>query len=58
MALARMLRIKWPDIGAVFIARQENRRIADGIGTFLPLPLDPQVLQQAVAGLLTARDQS
>lgn len=44
--IARVLRLKRPDISAIFIARPEDRRFADGIGTFLPLPLDPQALQQ------------
>lgn len=54
-ALALMLKHKRRGIKAVFVARSENRAYVDGAGEFLPKPLDPPLLVDTVARLLTVR---
>ena len=53
-ALARMLRYKRQGIRTVFVARPENQVHAEGEGEFLQMPLNPYVLIDTVARLLTA----
>jgi DNA-binding response OmpR family regulator len=39
VALARMLKLKRPDVKILFLALPENRKHAEGMGEFLPMPL-------------------
>ena len=52
VALARMVRVKRPDTKVVFIAREEFAPHAEGLGVFLPRPLDPTALAEVVGRLL------
>jgi DNA-binding NtrC family response regulator len=52
VALARMLRIKRPGVKVVFIARTENEPHTEGLGVFLPRPLNPDILAATVTRLL------
>jgi DNA-binding NtrC family response regulator len=53
-ALARMLRLKRPDLKVVFLALSINQEYTDGLGEFMSMPVDPHVLVDAVARALTA----
>lgn len=55
VALAQMVRSKQQSIQALFIGRPENQHYTDGVGIFLPVPLDPQALVDAADRLLSAR---
>lgn len=59
VALVRMLRHNLlRDIGVVFVGRSENERyLDDGAGEFVSHPIDATVLINAVARVLTERDQ-
>ena len=46
IALARMMLIKRADVRTVFIARAMFEPHAEGVGTFLPVPLDPSALRR------------
>jgi DNA-binding NtrC family response regulator len=56
VALARMLRHNVPrDIKVVFVGRPENRRhVDDGQGEFIPHPISPRALVDAVGRTLAA----
>jgi DNA-binding NtrC family response regulator len=54
IALARMMKVKRPGLLAVFVASLEDRPHTEGIGDFLPTPLDSQALVEIVGRLLTA----
>ena len=57
VALARMLMVKQPNIKVLFAARGEHRHHTETItGAFLPLPLDPEALVDAVGRLLAEPD--
>ena len=56
VALARMVRVKRPDIKVVFVAREENAPHTEGLGVFLRRPLNPDILVATVGGLLVVRD--
>jgi hypothetical protein len=43
-----MLRLKHPTIQAVFVAIPENEPHTRDVGVFLPMPLDPPALVEAV----------
>jgi DNA-binding NtrC family response regulator len=49
VALTRMVKSKRPGVQILFLALPENRKHAEGIGEFLPMPLDPYLLVDAVA---------
>ncbi len=51
-ALARMVRLRQAAVKIVFIARGENREYATELGEFLPIPLNPEALVDAVGKLL------
>jgi hypothetical protein len=51
-----MVKSKRPGVQILFLALPENRKHAEGIGEFLPMPLDPYLLVDAVGRLLTAPD--
>jgi CheY-like chemotaxis protein len=55
VALAQMVRAKQRSIRALFIGRPENQHHTEGVGQFLPVPLDPQALVDAADRLLSAR---
>ena len=55
VALARMLMVKRPCVKTVFVAQPENEEHADGVGEFLPSPMDPLHLTDVVARLLMVR---
>ncbi len=54
VALARMLRHNaLRDIGVVFVGRSENERyLDDGVGEFVPHPVDPKALIGAIGRML------
>ena len=56
VALALMVRVKRPGTKVVFIAREENEPHTEGLGVFLPMPLNPDVLVATVSRLLSTRD--
>jgi DNA-binding NtrC family response regulator len=56
VALARMIKRKRPDVQVLFLALVENREHTEGLGEFLPMPIDPYLLLDAVGRLLTASD--
>ena len=53
-ALARMLPVKRREIRVVFVALPENQVHAESEGEFVPMPLNPYILVDTVARLLTA----
>jgi DNA-binding NtrC family response regulator len=55
VALARMVRVKRPSLKVLFLALQENRKHAEAMGEFLPMPIDPYLLVDAVGRLLKSR---
>jgi len=57
VALARMVRVKWPGTKVVFIARMENAPHTEGLGVFLPMPLNPELLVATVSRLLVTREE-
>jgi hypothetical protein len=54
VALARMVRIKMPGTRVVFVARAEYESHAEGLGVFLPMPLNPDILVATVSRLLAS----
>ena len=56
VALARMVRVKRPGTKVVFVAREEYALCAEGLGVFLPRPLNPYIFVATVGGLLVPRD--
>ena len=56
VALARMVRMKRPGTKVLFVAREEYAPHAEGLGVFLPRPLNPDVFVATVSRLLVARD--
>ena len=56
IALARIIRLKRPNTKVVFVAREENAPYTEGLGVFLPMPLNPDVLVATVSRLLSTRD--
>jgi DNA-binding LytR/AlgR family response regulator len=56
VALARMIRVKRPGTKVVFVAREEYAPQAEGLGVFLPRPLNPFIFVATVGRLLVARD--
>jgi len=55
VALARMVRHKRPSVRTVLVCQLENgRHVADGVGEFLPHPVDLPVLVDAVSRHLSA----
>ena len=52
VALAQMVQAKQRSIQAIFIGRPENHHHTKGVGVFLPVPLDPQVLGDTTNRLL------
>jgi hypothetical protein len=55
VALAQMVQAKQQSIRALFIGRPENKHHTEGVGVFLPVPLDPQALVDTTNRLLSAR---
>jgi DNA-binding NtrC family response regulator len=56
VALARMVRMKRPGTKVLFVAREEYAPHAEGLGVFLPRPLNPDIFVATVSRLLVARD--
>lgn len=54
IALARLVRYKRPSVKVVFVGQPENRCLVDGVGDFLPQPVDLQAVVDAVGGHLVA----
>jgi DNA-binding NtrC family response regulator len=52
VALARMTRVKRSGLKVVFTALPEYARYAEGLGPFLPMPVDLADLLEVVGGLL------
>ena len=52
VALARMVAVKRPGVKTVFIAESEYQPYIEGVGEFLPLPLNHHHLVDVVARLL------
>ncbi len=48
VALAHMLRNKLHPVRFVFVGPRKNRGYVDGLGEFVPHPLDPQAVVEAV----------
>jgi hypothetical protein len=57
-ALARMARHKRPEIKVLFAAAPEMREHTDGLGEFMPMPVDMQELVEVVAKMLDRDDQA
>jgi len=57
VALARMVRVKRPGTKVVFVAREENAPHTEGLGVFLPMPLNPDLLVATVSRLLATRQE-
>ena len=57
VSLARMARAKRPGIKVLFTALAKYAEYAEGLGMFLPMPVDLSDLTEAVARLLGASDQ-
>ena len=55
VALAQIVQAKQQSIRALFIGRPENQHYTEGVGVFLPVPLDPQALVDTTNRLLSAR---
>jgi DNA-binding NtrC family response regulator len=53
VALARMVKGKRPGVQVLFLALPENREHAEGMGEFLPMPIDPYLLVDAIGRLQT-----
>jgi DNA-binding NtrC family response regulator len=56
VALARMVRLKRPGTKVVFVASAEYEPHTEGLGVFLPMPLNPDILVATVSRLLTSQD--
>jgi hypothetical protein len=56
IALARMVRVKRPRTKVVFVAREEYAPYEEGLGVFLPRPLNPDIFIATVSRLLVTRD--
>jgi len=56
VALALMVRVKRPGTKVVFVAREENAPHTEGLGVFLPMPLNPDILVATVSRLLSTED--
>ena len=56
VALARMLKLKRPDIKVLFLALPENREYEEGVGELLPMPLVPYRLVDTVGRMQTTFD--
>jgi DNA-binding NtrC family response regulator len=56
IALARMIRVKRPGTKVVFVAREEYAAHTEGLGVFLPMPVNPDILVATVGRLLATRD--
>jgi DNA-binding NtrC family response regulator len=56
VALARMVRVKRPGTKVVFVARAEYEPHTEGLGVFLPMPLNPDILVATVSRLLASQD--
>jgi DNA-binding NtrC family response regulator len=53
-ALARMLRMKRLGVNVVFVALPSHQEHTEGLGEFMPMPLDPYALVDVVGRLLAA----
>jgi DNA-binding NtrC family response regulator len=56
VALARMVRVKRPGTKVVFVAREEYAPHTEGLGVFLPMPLNPFIFVATVGRLLATQD--
>jgi DNA-binding NtrC family response regulator len=56
VALARMRKLKRPDVKILFLALPANREHAEGVGEFLLMPLVPYLLVDTVGRMLTTFD--
>ena len=56
VALACMVRVKRPGTKVVFVAREENAPHTEGLGVFLPRPLNPDILVATVSRVLRSPD--
>ena len=54
VALARMLRLKRPSLKVLFLALPGDREYTEGLGEFLPMPIDPYILVDVVGRVLKA----
>lgn len=57
VSLARVARAKRPGIKVLFAAREQMREYTDGLGEFLPSPINVPDLVATVTRLLADRDQ-
>jgi DNA-binding NtrC family response regulator len=53
VALARMARVKRPGVKVLFAAIPEMRKHTEGVGEFLPAPVDPATIVARVAEMLS-----
>ena len=56
VALALMVRVKRPGTKVVFVALEETEPYTEGLGVFLPMPLNPDILVATVSRLLVMQD--
>ena len=57
VSLARMAHAKRPGIKVLFAAREQMREYTEGVGAFLPSPVNVADLVETVTRLLAERDQ-
>ncbi len=51
-----LVRVKRPGTKVVFVAREENAPHTEGLGVFLPRPLNPDILVATVSRVLRSPD--
>ena len=56
VALALMVRTKRPGAKVVFVALKETEPYTEGLGVFLPMPFNPDILVATVSRLLKSPD--
>jgi DNA-binding NtrC family response regulator len=57
VSLARVARVKRPSIKVLFAGREQMREYTEGVGEFLPSPINVSELVETVTRLLAERDQ-
>ena len=55
VSLTLMARVKWPGIKVLFAGREQMRAYTEGVGEFLPSPINVSELVETVTRLLAER---
>lgn len=53
LALARIARLRRPQVKVIFITKLEHRSVAEGLGDFIATPTTPEVVLEIVGRILT-----